>query len=259
MKKYFLISDIHGEITALNGGLNISGYDADNENHWLVSLGDLFDRGNDNIKVFEFFKNTPRKMMILGNHDQFLLEFLSGITIDFSWNSKNNGFWETIREFADLEKYSSWMEWVGKEMLLVSKINRRFPDLLPFLESMHDAIKIDNNILTHGGFKYDPIRETWVTYNFTDTLNFIKKTAWKFPKLTFIFGHYNAISLYKGILNKNVYNKKFEFANYIGIDAASNFTLTTFVHIIESDYIPIKLNGTLNIEFIRDYDILENF
>ena len=52
--KVFCVSDIHGHYTELINCLNKAGYDENNENHLLVVLGDLFDRGTESKKVFNY-------------------------------------------------------------------------------------------------------------------------------------------------------------------------------------------------------------
>ena len=55
MYKYFLFSDIHGRnLTELKDKLFEVGFDENNPNHILVSLGDLFDRGNDSYNLLKY-------------------------------------------------------------------------------------------------------------------------------------------------------------------------------------------------------------
>ena len=115
MKTYFNVSDIHGEYKSLIEALDAAGYDKNNENHWLISAGDLFDRGFQNVEVYEFFKNTDRKLMILGNHDEFLLDFLNGAMSDFEWNCEYNGLWETLQSFAGLPATHTWHYWAERK------------------------------------------------------------------------------------------------------------------------------------------------
>ena len=81
MKKYFLFGDLHGEFDPLIESLAAKGFDESNENHILLSVGDLFDRGYQNVEVYEYlqkFDDMNRLYMILGNHDQMFLDFLQG-------------------------------------------------------------------------------------------------------------------------------------------------------------------------------------
>ena len=77
-KKLFIVSDVHGHYQELMAALKNVGYDAENEAHIFVSCGDLFDRGTENDKVYEFVKGLKRKILIKGNHEDILFRVLIG-------------------------------------------------------------------------------------------------------------------------------------------------------------------------------------
>ena len=56
--------------------LDDAGFDEKNDNHVFVSCGDLFDRGVENRKVYDFIRCLKRKVLICGNHDERLLTTL---------------------------------------------------------------------------------------------------------------------------------------------------------------------------------------
>jgi hypothetical protein len=72
----FVVSDVHGHYTELIKALNEAGFDKDNPKHYFVSCGDLFDRGTENTKVYEFVKSLRRKFLIKGNHEDMLYNAL---------------------------------------------------------------------------------------------------------------------------------------------------------------------------------------
>ena len=45
MKKYFVVSDIHGCYDELIKALNEVGFDETNPSHYLIDCGDFYDRG----------------------------------------------------------------------------------------------------------------------------------------------------------------------------------------------------------------------
>lgn len=45
MAKLFCISDVHGFYNEMREALDNAGFDPNNEEHWLISLGDIWDRG----------------------------------------------------------------------------------------------------------------------------------------------------------------------------------------------------------------------
>jgi serine/threonine protein phosphatase 1 len=54
--KYFVFSDIHGHYQLLINELKKAGFDINNDNHMLISIGDNFDRGKENIEVYQYLK-----------------------------------------------------------------------------------------------------------------------------------------------------------------------------------------------------------
>lgn len=62
MKKYFIFSDIHGrKLNSLLNELKVASFDINNEEHILISLGDLFDRGDDNLNLLFFVNEMIKK------------------------------------------------------------------------------------------------------------------------------------------------------------------------------------------------------
>lgn len=113
MKKvFFFVSDIHSFYTPLIKALNKHGFDINNQDHVLVVLGDVFDRGNETLEVYNFLKSIPKERLILirGNHELLFIELLSKRfpeSYDFS-----NG---TVRTFCQIagfdEKYLDIKYW----------------------------------------------------------------------------------------------------------------------------------------------------
>ena len=65
MKKYFVASDIYSFYTPFIKELNKTGFDLNNEEHILIICGDLFDRGSESLKLYEFIKTLPKERRIL--------------------------------------------------------------------------------------------------------------------------------------------------------------------------------------------------
>ena len=77
MPKFFIFGDVHGYYDIFKKALFDAGYDPQNEDHWLISLGDNFDRGPSNKKMLEFLKNMKRLIMIKGNHETLLEDMIA--------------------------------------------------------------------------------------------------------------------------------------------------------------------------------------
>ena len=119
MKKYFVISDIHGFYNEMIEALNKVGFDKENKEHILISLGDLFDRGKKNVECLNFVMSIPRdrRILIKGNHEELLEELLlnkRGIE-DYD---KHNGTLSTLEQFSGGKRNYGAIEETRKNILL---------------------------------------------------------------------------------------------------------------------------------------------
>ena len=104
MKKYFITSDIHSFYTEFITELLKQGFDKDNQDHILVILGDLFDRGKETVNLFNFILSIPkeRRILIKGNHEElykYLLKKGFPDSYDFS-----NGTVSTFCQISNIDK-----------------------------------------------------------------------------------------------------------------------------------------------------------
>lgn len=98
MAKFFVVSDIHSFYTPLKKALDESGFDPNNENHWLVVCGDAFDRGDESWAVLPFLMQLERKILVKGNHDILLEECCQrGFP---EWHDVSNGTKHTIDDLG---------------------------------------------------------------------------------------------------------------------------------------------------------------
>lgn len=72
--RLFVVSDVHSYSVPLKKALEESGFDETNPEHWLISCGDLFDRGPDSEELLHYIMSLERKILIKGNHDLLLEE-----------------------------------------------------------------------------------------------------------------------------------------------------------------------------------------
>ena len=96
MKKYFVCSDIHGFYKEWINSLKKAGFDENNDEHILIVLGDIFDRGKEPYKIYKFLHSLPQERLILvkGNHEYLLLELVkrkSPFEYDY-----HNGTYQTL-------------------------------------------------------------------------------------------------------------------------------------------------------------------
>ena len=103
MPKLFVCSDVHSHFTQLKKALDEAGFDPNNTNHWLISCGDLFDRGSESEELFKFVMSLERKILIKGNHDTLLEECcMRGFPYS---HDKSNGTAKTIWHLGKLNSF----------------------------------------------------------------------------------------------------------------------------------------------------------
>lgn len=98
MPKFFVTSDIHSFYTPFKEALDEAGFDPNNESHWLISCGDVFDRGAESVEVLKFLMGLERKVLVKGNHD-ILLEELCMRGFPYS-HDKHNGTTRTVQDIS---------------------------------------------------------------------------------------------------------------------------------------------------------------
>jgi len=173
MKRFFVVSDIHSFYTYLKEALDKNAFSIDNNNHILVLLGDVFDRGPRTRELAEFLLqlyDRGRLVYIKGNHESLaerLLQQLSSgydpIDIATSYHA-TNGTWRTVLDLAEMTE----QEAIRFPLELVSRVKntRVYKELLP---SCIDYFETPTHIFVHGwiptlsegrrpsyNFKYNP-------------------------------------------------------------------------------------------------------
>ena len=128
--KFFVVSDIHGFYDEFIDALNKAGFDKNNKNHWLVSCGDEFDRGEKSVKVMNFLMNLERKILIRGNHMQLLEELcLRGFPYSYD---KSNG---TVRTIKDISGKQSVYDFQDACEITYNKLSRYRELLVNYFET----------------------------------------------------------------------------------------------------------------------------
>lgn len=96
----FFVGDIHGCNDLLEDALMLAGYNSKKD--YVVCVGDLIDRGTQNLQVLAKFLYNPHFISVRGNHDQFM------IAGDWANWMYNGGMWamneldaDTIKNIAE--------------------------------------------------------------------------------------------------------------------------------------------------------------
>jgi serine/threonine protein phosphatase 1 len=138
MPKLFCTSDIHGFADEMKKALNDAGFDPCNSEHFLVVLGDCFDRGSQPVEVMRYLQGLPRKVLVKGNHEELLRQLC-----DRGYpgaHDYSNGTYDTVCEFGNAGLGNSF-----DECCLVAY--NRTKD---FIDSMVNYFETKNYIFVHG-------------------------------------------------------------------------------------------------------------
>lgn len=83
---HYVMGDIHGEADRFHAMLKKIQF---SEDDILILLGDVIDRGPDGIALLLEIMEMPNAIMLLGNHEYMMLQFLSPDATDIEirrWN-----------------------------------------------------------------------------------------------------------------------------------------------------------------------------
>ncbi|WP_208560932.1 metallophosphoesterase family protein [Marinilactibacillus kalidii] len=178
---YFVIGDIHGQITMLEQLLQ----KWNREKQQLVFVGDLGDRGENPKACFERARQLVLEegaICLRGNHEEMLLNFMNHPE-QYIENYAMNGGLVTINSFIDEEIEGK------KPKELAEKLQQQAPWLKPFIESLPLKVEWGNYLIVHAGvdLTIKDWKETsnqnlvWIREGFYDQPNNTGKTI--------IFGH----------------------------------------------------------------------
>lgn len=99
----YVISDIHGNMARFEAMLEkIHFSDSDT----LYVLGDVIDRGPDGIAILQKVMATPNMVMLLGNHEHMMIDYLCHGAWEYGgkcWRNTNGGE-ATLLEYKKLSK-----------------------------------------------------------------------------------------------------------------------------------------------------------
>lgn len=177
--KFFIVSDIHSFFTEFQVALQAAGFDENDENHTLVVLGDLLDRGPDPLKCLQFVNRLPRKILIRGNHEDLLEELIARQA--FKAHDYHNGTAETVLHLSptcDIPNACLELE--------------NHVELQTYLKSLVDFYELPNAVFVHG---WIPLEENWQDGNWEDARWHNGMSCWntgsKLAGKTIYCGHFH--------------------------------------------------------------------
>lgn len=148
MAKWFVTSDIHSYFNVFHAALLEKGFEIDNPDHKLIVCGDLFDRGDQTVQLFEFVKSLgDRFVYIRGNHEDLLFDCMEEIRAGKVPSSHHfhNGTVKTICQFCGEN------EWIVYDPTWRDKIYDTMQPILDWInEKSVDYFEIGDYVFVHG-------------------------------------------------------------------------------------------------------------
>lgn len=212
----YITSDIHGAYGQFMTLLTKLKYNSTTDS--MIILGDVIDRGKENLKLLSYVRNEPSMMLLKGNHELFMERYLIGEQDPSLW-SKWGGA-DTIAEIEELSEAEK-QDWY---QYLVS---------LPHYHEI--TTKHGNTVLTHSGFLADAyveqedqisviasiekaIRQNEFAYLVSEDLHYISGRQRNRLDRFLIVGHVPAMKLNEDKSCKIVHNDR-----YLCIDSGEGF------------------------------------
>ena len=238
MSKLYCVSDIHGYSKELKTALDKAGFDPNDENSWLITLGDHFDRGPDPIGVMNYLQSLPRKILIHGNHEFLMLKCIARqYPESHDWH---NGTAQTIVDLAPDAK------------TFEEACNIAYEKIKGFTGSMVNYVELKNHIFVHSWIplKYDgrfnpdwrnATQKEWNNAMWGNPFELAKQGFNQTGK-TIVFGHWHCSTgwVEKEGRSEFGYDAKFDpyyGDGYIGIDACTYHSGKVNVLVLEDEFI----------------------
>ena len=140
--KLFVVTDVHGHYTEMKQKLDELGFDRNNPTHYFVSCGDLFDRGTENLQVYEYVKGLKRKFLIKGNHEEDLYNaFKRG---HLKGNEVHNGADITVLQLLGIDAIKSG------NVIDTEKYKDKIYEISSFIDYMRDYYEAGKYVFVHG-------------------------------------------------------------------------------------------------------------
>lgn len=199
--KLFVLSDIHSFYDPMMKALNDKEFEIDNPDHHIVICGDLFDRGPDAVKVFEFMKDIAdrgRLIYICGNHEELFYDCLNEILNKKCPGSHHisNGTLDTIIQFTGIGKYDLCGGFYNRTRL-AEAIQ---PVIDFFSDNCVDFAEAGDYVFVHGWIPCNPyngrVDENWRDGDWDEARWINGMSAWHkgahIPGKTIVCGHYHS-------------------------------------------------------------------
>ena len=251
MPKFYVISDIHSAYTPMIKALNEVGFDENNPNHKIVLCGDLFDRMDESLRVYDWavdMINKDKLIYICGNHESLIIDCTSRRYAVY--HDHSNGTFKTIIDLApDAQTF--------EEACHITRAK-----LKPLFDNCMDYFETENYIFVHS---FIPIMECdrpayygkKSRYTWNPNWRNASEDKWEdarwgnpyelaekgfLPDKTLVFGHFHTSWPRHHYEGKPEWDEGADFSiyygdGYIAIDGCVAYTGKVNVLVLEDEFI----------------------
>lgn len=251
--RMFVTSDIHGYFNEFKKALDEAGFDENNKEHFLLTLGDHFDRGRQPEQVMKYLMSLKRWIGIKGNHESLLQDCIKR---GYWYNYDGiNGTFQTI---CDLAPNAQTFD------VACSVVYEKTKD---FMSKLIDYFETEKYIFVHSWipltckdnlsdqytknrkFKYNPnwrnaTEKEWEQSRWGNPFELAKQGLNQTGK-TIVFGHFHTSYPRHKYENKQEFGEEADFSpfygeGFIGVDACTAYSKKCNIIILEDDFINDK-------------------
>lgn len=233
MPKLFCISDVHGFYDEMIVALNEAGFDPNNEEHWLISCGDNWDRGGQPLEVLRYLRSLPRVILIRGNHETLFEECCErGYP---QMHDHSNGTYATICELGGAGE--------GRSFDICCMIAQAKTE--NFLNKMVNYFETKNYIFVHSFVPECPDWRNASDQEWNDAQwgnPFDLAESGLLPDKTLVFGHWHTSWPRAKYDGQPEWGDGADFSiyygdGYIGIDGCTAYTRKVNVLVLEDEFL----------------------
>lgn len=248
MPKFFIMSDIHGFYDEMKLALDEAGFDPNNEDHWIITCGDHFDRGPKPAEVLRYLKNTPRTIMVKGNHEQLLMDCIDrGYWYNYD---RTNGTFQTICDLApsaeDFDVACSTAYWKVKDLMDIMVDYAETKNYI-FVHSWIPLISKDGLPSYYTRNRSYEFRDDWREASAREWMDarwgnpFDLAEQGLLPDKTVVFGHWHSSTGWAKAEGRSEFGEDAKFEPYYGdgfisIDACTAHSGKVNVLVIEDEF-----------------------
>ncbi len=146
--KYYVTADVHGFYTHFYNALTEAGFFEDPEPHKLIILGDLFDRGEEALKMQDFtlhLMEENRIILIKGNHEDLFEDLATKDHGAALAHHVSNGTYDTVLQLTGFSTSDA-----GRRPYGFADAARRTPFFKKIIPAMLDYFETEHYVFVHG-------------------------------------------------------------------------------------------------------------